>query len=144
MKKLEFTIEINAPKEKVWQALWQDENYRIWTSVFQPGSYAESDFLKGSKFRFLNPEEDGVWGEIVEMIPNEKMYFLHKGEVHKGINQPAAYGDDAIENYELKEIDGRTELKAMLNAPEDFVEYFVTSIPKSLEKVKQIAENNFI
>lgn len=93
MKKLEFSININAPKEKVWEALWKDENYRKWTAVFSEGSYAESDFEKGSEFRFLNPEKDGVWGEITEMIPNEKVYFTHRGEVHKGINQPKTYGE---------------------------------------------------
>ena len=44
MKKLQFSIEINAPKEKVWDTLWQDENYRKWTSVFMEGSFAESDW----------------------------------------------------------------------------------------------------
>ena len=140
MKKLEFSININAPKEKVWEALWKDENYRKWTSVFSEGSYAESDFEKGSEFRFLNPQKDGVWGEITEMIPNERMYFTHKGEVHKGVNQPKTYGEDSVENYDLTEEKGITILKMTLNAPEDYVEYFVTTIPKSLEEVKKIAE----
>ena len=34
MKKLEFSIEINASKEKVWEALWKAENYAEWTKVF--------------------------------------------------------------------------------------------------------------
>ncbi len=140
MKKLQFTIEINAPKDKVWEALWKDENYRTWTSVFQPGSYAESDFRKGSEFRFLTPEKDGVWGEIVEMIPNEKMYFLHKGEVHKGENQPATYGEDAVENYDLYEKDGKSVLTGTVYAPEEYVVYFANTFPKALEAVKNIAE----
>ena len=39
MKKLQFTIEINAFKEKVCEAIQQDENYRKWTSAFGEGSY---------------------------------------------------------------------------------------------------------
>ena len=55
MKKLQFSIEINAPKEKVWDTLWQDENYRKWTSVFIEGSFAESDWKEGGKIHFLTP-----------------------------------------------------------------------------------------
>ena len=40
MKKLEYTISINAPKEKVWHSLWDDENYESWTKAFCDGSYA--------------------------------------------------------------------------------------------------------
>ena len=140
MKKLQFAIEISAPAEKVWNALWKDENYRNWTAVFQEGSYAESDFQEGSKFRFLNPDNDGVWGEIISMIPNEKMYLLHKGEVQKGEEQPQTYGDDAIENYDLVENNGKTELTATMNAPEDYIQYFTSTFPVALEKVKEIAE----
>jgi len=39
MKKLQFVLEINASKEKVKEALWQDENFRKWTSAFGEGSY---------------------------------------------------------------------------------------------------------
>lgn len=34
MKALQFKIQIQARKEKVWNALWQDDNYKQWTQVF--------------------------------------------------------------------------------------------------------------
>lgn len=43
MTTLEFKIEINASKEKVWDVLWNEETYKQWTSVFCEGAYAESD-----------------------------------------------------------------------------------------------------
>ncbi|MEX0968196.1 MAG: hypothetical protein WD077_13225 [Bacteroidia bacterium] len=43
------SIGINAPKEKVWNVLLQDETYRIWTSAFEPTSYAVTDWKEGSK-----------------------------------------------------------------------------------------------
>ena len=30
MKKLTFEIEINAPADKVWNAMWEEENYKKW------------------------------------------------------------------------------------------------------------------
>jgi hypothetical protein len=43
-----FVSTINAPKEKVWDALWKDASYRKWTAVFMDGSYAKSDWAEGS------------------------------------------------------------------------------------------------
>ena len=140
MKKLEFSIEIQAPKEKVWDALWTDENYRNWTSVFMEGSYAESDWQEGSKIHFLSPGQKGMFGIIEKLVPFEKMYFLHKGEIKEGKEQETTYGDDAIERYDLSENNGVTTLTATMNAPEEYIGYFASTFPKALEKVKEISE----
>lgn len=142
MKKLEFSIEINAPKEKVWEALWKDENYKNWTSVFSEGSYYESDLKKGSEIRFMTPNGSGMFGIVEENIPFEKMYFKHFGEVKNGENQEKTYGDEAIERYDLKEENGKTFVSVTMNAPEEYIPYFAEVFPKALEKVKEIAENN--
>ena len=97
MKKLELSIEIMATKEKVWDALWLEENYKNWTSVFMEGSYAESDWKEGSEIRFLSPAENGMFGIIEKMIPFEKMYFKHLGEIKKGVKQEETYCTVATE-----------------------------------------------
>jgi hypothetical protein len=57
MEKLNFSINISAPKDKVWQTLWDDASYREWTSAFAEGSYAETDNWKeGSEVKFLDPK----------------------------------------------------------------------------------------
>lgn len=61
MEKLHFSTNINAPREKVWDTLWNDNSYRKWTSAFMEGSYAETDNWKeGSKVLFLSPGGDGM------------------------------------------------------------------------------------
>lgn len=57
MKKLEFSIEIQASKEKVWETLWNDETYRKWTATFIRGSYIEGELREGKEVRFLTPGE---------------------------------------------------------------------------------------
>jgi hypothetical protein len=52
MKQLHFSTDINAPRETVWNVLWNDATYRDWTSVFAEGSYAVSDWNEGSKIQF--------------------------------------------------------------------------------------------
>ena len=60
MEKMIFTQQINAPKEKVWNILWEDASYRKWTTPFCEGSYAVNDNWKeGSKVLFLSPGGDG-------------------------------------------------------------------------------------
>jgi uncharacterized protein YndB with AHSA1/START domain len=59
MQKLNFSTTIDAPKEKVWQVLWDHDNYRKWTAPFCEGSYAETDSKEGSKVLFLSPARMG-------------------------------------------------------------------------------------
>ena len=141
MKKLEFTIEIDAPKEKVWEALWKDENYRNWCSVFHEGSHYKSDLEEGSDIFFLGPNGDGMYAIVEKSIPFEKMYFLHKGEFKNGEKQAENFGEDAIERYDLVEKDGKVSLSMTMNSPEEYVGYFASTFPKALEKVKEIAES---
>jgi hypothetical protein len=87
MEKINFSIDINAPKEKVWNVLWNDESYRKWTSPFAEGSYAKTDNWKeGSKVLFLGP--DGGGGMVSKVASNKKnefMSFEHLGVVKDGI-----------------------------------------------------------
>ena len=140
MKKLQFTIEINASKEKVWDALWNDQNYRNWTSVFHEGSHYKSDLHEGSEIFFLGPEKSGMYAKIEKLIPNEKMYFLHLGDYKDGEKQEGTFGEDAIEQYDLVEKDGKTELTVTMNVPEDYIPYFAETFPKALGKVKEMVE----
>ncbi|WP_297984264.1 SRPBCC domain-containing protein [uncultured Chryseobacterium sp.] len=140
MKKLEFSIPINATKEKVWEALWKDDNYRNWCAVFHEGSHYESDLKEGSKIYFLGPDKSGMFATIEKMVPYEKMYFLHKGDYKNGVEQTENYGENAIENYDLSEENGTTTLSVTMNAPEDYIPYFTSTFPTALEKVKDIAE----
>ena len=60
MKTLKFKIEINAPKEKVWNILWEDASYRKWTATFCEGGYAVTDWKENSKALFLTPNGEGM------------------------------------------------------------------------------------
>jgi uncharacterized protein YndB with AHSA1/START domain len=65
MTTLEFTTEIKATPEKVWQVLWNDATYREWTSTFSEGSYAVSNWNEGDSIHFLGPSGEGM-NSIIE------------------------------------------------------------------------------
>ena len=145
MKRLHYTIQINAPKAKVWETIFNDATYREWTSVFGEGSHAVTDWKEGSKAQFLGGGGDGgMYSRIEKVIPNELMEIKHLGEIKNGVEQPSGpetnswYG--AMENYHLQETNGVTDLKVELDTEENYEDYFRNTYPKALEKVKEIAE----
>lgn len=137
---MNFSIQINAPKERVWEVLWSDAGYRKWTSVFMEGSYAESDWEEGSKIKFLAPRGEGMYSIIQKKVPLEQMVFEHQGEIKNGVEERKAEWAGATEGYHLREADGGTELRVTLDTNEDAKDYFSQVFPKALELVKQLAE----
>lgn len=81
MKTLQFKININAPKEKVWQTLWDDKSFREWASVFCEGTYAESNWKEGDAIHFLTPDGMGMNSVIFKRTENEYMAFKHLSEI---------------------------------------------------------------
>jgi uncharacterized protein YndB with AHSA1/START domain len=144
MKKLQFSTDIRAPKEKIWKALWDDATYRQWTSVFSEGSYAQTDWKEGSKVLFLGPSGDGMHSTIARHVPNEVMSFRHEGELKNGKEQPPAAGAEnwmgALETYNLQEMGDSNRLSVEIDVTEDHQDYFQKTFPQALQKVKEIAE----
>lgn len=140
MKKIEFSIKINAPKEKVWATLWNDTTYRQWTSVFAPDSHAVSDWKQGSKIKFIDDKGDGMHSIIETNLPFEQMSFKHLGEIKNGIETSLDW-EGSMENYFLNESNGVTELKMDMDIKKEFEKYFIDTFPKAVELIKQISEN---
>jgi hypothetical protein len=146
MEKINFSKSMNAPKEKVWKTLWEDETYRKWTSVFSPTSYADTDWKEGSKVLFLDGAGSGMVSMIEVNRPNEFMSFKHLGEVHNGVEDTESdkvkAWAGALENYTLKEVDGQTELLVEIDISEEHKDMFIQMFPKALEQVKVLSESN--
>jgi hypothetical protein len=134
-----FNVHINAPKEKVWQVLWNDDTYRQWTAVFSEGSFAKTDWEEGSIIQFLNSKGNGSFSRIQKKIPNTQMTFLHLGEIKDGVEKESVWAG-ALENYYLSENSGGTNLGVEVDATEEFQSYFTDTFPKALEVVKQLSE----
>jgi hypothetical protein len=149
METTNFVIDINAPKEKVWNALWQDESYRKWTAPFSPTSYAVTDnWQKGSKILFLDDSGRGMFSTVVENKPNEYMSIKHLGEVKDGVedttSKTAQQWNGAMENYKLITTNNGTQLNIELigDIPNEAKAYFMNAWPKALDTLKTIAEES--
>ncbi len=145
MEKLHFSILINAPKEKVWNTMLNDETYRLWTTPFMEGSYFEGDWTAGSDMRFLAPDKDGtpsgMYSRIKESRPYDFISIQHLGEVNKGKEISWTQEGEVLENYTFVDQDGATQVLIDLDGPDELKEMFESIWPKALEKLKDLAES---
>jgi Activator of Hsp90 ATPase homolog 1-like protein len=144
MQKLKFSTTIDAPAERVWRTMLEDATYREWTSEFQEGSYAVTDWKQGSKALFLTPAGDGMVSRIAAHRPNEFLSIEHLGGVKNGVEDTAS---DAVkgwagahENYSLRKADGGVTLTVEMDTTDEYRKYFEDTWPKALGKLKQICE----
>lgn len=144
MKKLEFSIVINANPEKVWQIIIGKDSYGKWTAPFAAGSSVETDWKKGSKALFHDGTGNGMVSEIVESIPGKFLSIHHLGEVKDGVEDPTIYkGEqwgDALENYTLKEVGDTTVWLVNMDMNDQYVSYMEDTWPLAMAKVKEMAE----
>ncbi|MCD6013781.1 MAG: Activator of Hsp90 ATPase 1 family protein [Flavipsychrobacter sp.] len=144
MDKLQFTTDINAPREKVWKTMLDDATYRQWTTAFSPGSCAITDWKKGSKALFTDGSGSGMVARIEESIPYEFLSIEHLGEVKDGVEDTTSdrvkQWAGAHENYTFKDNNGGTRLIIDMDITEEFADMFKEMWPNALAKLKEIAE----
>jgi uncharacterized protein YndB with AHSA1/START domain len=145
MKKMEFSITINAQPEKVWDVIIGKDTYSLWTAPFAAGSTVKTDWKKGSKAVFLDGAGNGMVSEIVESIPGKFLSIHHLGEVKNGVEDLTTYeGEqwgDALENYTFKSVNGNQTLWLVhMDMNDNYVEYMEETWPLALQKVKDLAE----
>lgn len=146
METLIFQIEIHASPQKIWEVLWSDTGYRNWSSVFTPGSFAESDnWETGSLVQFLSPKGHGLYALIEEHTPNHSMVFKQLGMVSNKENQPID-AETAIwcgfhESYQLENRGNVQQLTVTLETLQHTVNYFNTTFPLALERIRDLAQS---
>src|SRR6476660_950487 len=128
MDKITKTIYMLAPREKVGDTMLNKETYDQWASAFHEGSTYEGRWAKGSKIRFVGPNEDGTIGGIVSMVVDNQLHSfistqpvgLIKGDEEDATSPEAQQWLGGFENYTFTDKDGGTELKIEVDVPADF------------------------
>jgi uncharacterized protein YndB with AHSA1/START domain len=147
MKKLHYSIVIDAPKQTVWHTMLDDKPYRDWSAAFSPGSHYVGSWEKGRKIQFLGPDENGKLGgmtsEIAENRPYEFVSIHHLGMVSDGVEDTQSEKVKewaGYENYTFQEQDGKTTLLVDVDTADDFAEMMNDLWPKALGRLKELAE----
>ncbi|MBL8005031.1 MAG: SRPBCC domain-containing protein [Candidatus Kapabacteria bacterium] len=149
MNKLTQTIDINASREQVWDAIVNDAKYREWTAEFHQGSYFEGAWSTGDTIRFLaldeKGEKSGMLATIHSAIYPEFISIQHLGLVANGVDDTTSEEvkkwAPAFENYTLKSIDNTTtQFVVDVDSNEEYYDYFLEVWPRALAKLKEICE----
>ncbi|WP_158605944.1 SRPBCC domain-containing protein [Taibaiella sp. KBW10] len=145
IERLPFTIEINAPKEKVWEALWDKDKYTIWTNPFCEGSYYEGEIEPDGDIRFLAPDGSGMYSSIMYLKEQEQIVFSHIGAVKDGedlpVDEETQKWTGSLEMYTLTEKDGVTTLIAEVDIDEKHKAFMMKQFPLALQALKTLAES---
>lgn len=146
MKKLQFTKEIKAPAQKVWDSLWNESTYAQWTNAFNPegGSKIQSDWKVGGRTLFLDSKGNGMISTIKTKNEPYEMVFEHLGEIVDGkedtTSEKVKSWAGSLEEYHLSESNGITTLTASVQTAEEWEEMMNNGFTKGLEAVKKLSE----
>jgi hypothetical protein len=151
MQKLQYTIVINAPAQKVYETmlgLHERRTYENWASTFNPTSTYEGAWDKGSKILFVGTDENGKKGgmvsKVVEHRPAEFVSICHYGFLQDGVEvttgEMVEKWAGGHENYTFEETDGATTLTVEMDVVEEYLDYFNDKYPAALRKLKAICK----
>ena len=148
MKTVQFTKEINATAQKVWDTLWNPDTYSKWTRAFDPddplGGSMQSDWEVGGKTLFLDSSGSGMVSTIKTIDEPYELVFEHLGEVVDGkedtTSEEVKAWAGSLEEYYLTEWNGVTTPRAAVQTPDEGEDIMANGFTKGLEEVKRLAE----
>ena len=142
MKELQFSIEINASKERVWSTLWKDVTFRDWSSMIDEGTYMKGKMIEGNEVQFISSVNGyGVTSLIEKLEPNVFVLFRHAADTKEsGEQEREKEWTGGKESYSLSGKNGVTTLIVKQDIPQEQEETFKIRLPKALERIKTLAE----
>lgn len=149
LEKVQFEITINANPQKVYHTMLEEDTYNEWTKEFNADSHYKGSWEKGEKILFLGSDKNGKMGGMVsrirENIPSKYVSIEHLGLVEDGKEITSGKEVEgwagAMENYTLKEENGKTLLSVDIEINKEFKSYFDETWPKALKKLKSMCES---
>lgn len=142
MKEIQFSIKINASKERVWATLWEDITFRDWANIIDEGTYMKGIMKEGNKIQFISAVNGyGVTSLIEKLIPTVFALFRHSVDTKESGQQVRdKEWTGGTESYSLTEENEVTTLIVKTDVPQEQEETFNIRFPRALERLKNIAE----
>ena len=142
MKELQFSIEIYASKEKVWNTLWNDKTFRDWANLIDEGTYMDGEVIEGKDVRFISSVNGyGVTSRIAKLVPFEAVLLRHMIDTKEsGTQVREDEWTGGTESYYLSETDGVTTLTVKMDVPIEMEEIFNDRVPMALVRIRALSE----
>ena len=139
---MQFSTEIQAPREKVWNTLFDDETFRDWGNIIDEGQYMVGELKEGNEVQFISSASGyGVTSLVEKLVPNEIVLFRQMADTKdSGEKEREKEWTGGTESYSLVENNSITNLTVNIDVPPGQEETFKDRFPKALERVKMLAE----
>lgn len=142
MKEIQFSIEINASKNRVWKTLWEDTTFRDWANIIDEGTYMKGVMKEGNEIQYISSVNGyGVTSLIEKLKPNEFVLLRHSADTKEsGHQKREKEWTGGKESYSLTEKNGVTTLIVNIDIPIKQEITFNIRFPKALDRIKTLAE----
>ena len=143
-KRIQFTIDIDAPVPVVFRIMLDHESYKDWTTAFAEGSYYVGCWQQGQKIKFMAPSGDGMVSEIAEHRVNEFTSIRHLGYISKGVEDTQSESirawAPAYETYAFADAPGGCTLTVTVDTLPEYEDYMRKTFPEALSLLKALCE----
>jgi uncharacterized protein YndB with AHSA1/START domain len=144
-KTIKKSVHINAPGEKVWKVLTDDQLTRAWYALFSEGIYADTDWKEGSKAVFMDKTHNGLISRVTSSKPNEVLAIEYTGIVTDGSEDYNSDLANAVkggkEIYRLSHQNGHTDLSVECDLSEQMYDEMNRTWDKAIVKIRELAES---
>lgn len=139
---MQFSVQINSSKDKVWNTLWDDKTFKIWANLLDEGTYMVGELIEGNQIQFISSINGyGVTSLVEKVVPNEYLLLKHSADTQNtGKNERDKQWTGGEEIYSLTENNGVTTLLATFDVPAELEQYFNDAYPRAFNKIKELAE----
>lgn len=145
IKRIQFSITIDATAAVVWHHITDPESYKHWTSAFAEGSHFQGSWDAGATIRFLSPSGDGMVSEIAESRWPEFISIRHLGFISGGTEDTTSDAvrawAPAYENYTLVPTQRGTTMIVDQDVDPEWEDHMAQAWPKALELLKGLCES---
>ena len=144
IKKIVFSVDIDAKCDEVWNKMWDKKAYTDWTTPFCAGTYFTGEIELGNRIHFIAPSFDGMYSDVFYLIPNKLIIFKHIGNLKDLKELPVDAESEkwtgSFETYKLEEDNGITTVTAEIDCMEEYIDYMNEKFPLALQELKKISE----
>ncbi len=137
-------IDIDAPRDTVWQVLTDNAFTNKWYQEFSEGTHVVTDWTVGSKAVFKDKTGDGIIGKILTNKPGEELSLEYTGMLQNNVedyeSEQARQVMGFREVYKLSEIERGTHLDVSSDMGEDHYDTMSSAWEKAMKVIKSLAE----
>lgn len=144
VKRIELQQTIQASVEIVWEKMFAQNSFPLWTKAFCEGSHYEGSWNKGDRIRFLDPDKNGMIAIIADRRDYEYLSIKHLGYIYEGVedttSETVRAWAPAYENYTFSASPGSTSIKIEQDVIEEYEQFMRDAWPNALHLLKQLCE----